>query len=332
MIYGKERPVVLKREKDKKKKIVKSILVGIVAASLALGLLPGNLAVKLGIATESKAAGGYQIIEDPHDVSKVTALLPVGCTWDDVLPYVNQALKDGKIIESTETMTYWYLFSLKEAGSTNLGEIGQVGTNGFYYEAGHLLSYDNNSLSDYKYDGATGQPSGDVYFIFLINASTGNIQETVSGTVVEAAAEAEEEQQLLPPHIHDYHWEAVTDPTIDQDGEMQYRCSCGDVKEKQPIPAAQIYMKGLYGAVKEAAPNGTVEYDAGKMHTISDYILNKISERSDVTVNVKFEYKGVKYQITFPAGTDYTKVLTDEPAMYGYFGVAAELGLAVTAL
>ena len=113
---------------------------------------------------------------------------------------------------------------------------------------------------------------------------------------------------------------------------MQYRCSCGDVKEKQPIPAAQIYVKGLYGAVKEAAPNGTVEYDAGKMHTISDYILNKMSERSDVTVNVKFEYKGVKYQITFPAGTDYTKVLTDEPAMYGYFGVAAELGLAVTAL
>ena len=135
-----------------------------------------------------------------------------------------------------------------------------------------------------------------------------------------------------PPHIHDYHWEAVTDPTIDQDGEMQYRCSCGDVKEKQPIPAAQIYVKGLYGAVKEAAPNGTVEYDAGKLHTISDYILNKMSERSDVTVNVKFEYKGVKYQITFPAGTDYTKVLTDEPTMYGYFCVAAELGLAVTAL
>lgn len=43
-----------------KKKIVKSILAGIVAASLALGLLPGNLAVKLGIATESEAAGGIR--------------------------------------------------------------------------------------------------------------------------------------------------------------------------------------------------------------------------------------------------------------------------------
>ena len=321
MVYGKERPVVLKREKDMKKKIVKSILVGIVAASLALGLLPGNLAVKLGIATESKAAGGYQIIEDPHDVSKVTALLPVGCTWDDVLPYVNQALKDGKILESIDGRTYHiYIYTWEGTFNTN----GKFYPGEFYRKDGKLWASAN------EYNGA--EQNNMVFHLFLINASTGNIQETVSGTVVEAAAEAEEEQQLLPPHIHDYHWEAVTDPTINQDGEMQYRCSCGDVKEKQPIPAAQIYVKGLYGAVKEAAPNGTVEYDAGKMHTISDYILNKISERSDVTVNVKFEYKGVKYQITFPAGTDYTKVLTDEPTMYGYFGVAAELGLAVTAL
>ena len=308
-----------------KKKIVKSILTGIVAASLALGLLPGNLAVKLGIATESEAAGGYQIIEDPHDVSKVTALLPVGCTWDDVLPYVNQALKDGKILESIDGRTHHiYIYTWEGTFNTN----GKFYPGGFYRKDGKLLA----SANEYK--GA--EQNNMVFHLFLINASTGNTHEIASGTVIETAAEAateaEEEQQLLPPHIHDYHWEAVTDPTIDQDGEMQYRCSCGDVKEKQPIPAAQIYVKGLYGAVKEAALNGTVEYDAGKLHTISDYILNKMSERSDVTVNVKFEYKGVKYQITFPAGTDYTKVLTDEPAMYGYFGVAAELGLAVTEL
>ena len=133
-------------------------------------------------------------------------------------------------------------------------------------------------------------------------------------------------------HVHNYVWEVIMDPTINQDGEMQYRCSCGDVKEKYKIPASEVYIKGLYGAVKEAAVNGTVNYDSSRWFTISDYILNKMSERSDVTVNVKFEYKGVKYQITFPAGTDYTKVLTDEPAMYGYFGVAAELGLTVTEL
>ena len=252
-------------------------------------------------------------------------LLPVGCTSADVSPYREQALKDGNISETVEGRIYHiYIYTWDGTFNTN----GNFRTGGFYYKESTFWGANN------VYDAA--KTGNIVYHLFLINSSTGNTQETVSGTVVEttaeAATEAEEEQQLLPPHIHDYHWEAVTDPTIDQDGEMQYRCSCGDVKEKQPIPAAQIYVKGLYGAVKEAAPNGTVEYDAGKLHTISDYILNKMSERSDVTVNVKFEYKGVKYQITFPAGTDYTKVLTDEPTMYGYFGVAAELGLAVTEL
>ena len=44
-----------------------------------------------------------------------------------------------------------------------------------------------------------------------------------------------------------------------------------------------------------------------------------------------FEYQNAKYELTFPAGTDFTPVLTDEETMYGYFGVAAKLGLTVVA-
>ena len=56
-----------------------------------------------------------------------------------------------------------------------------------------------------------------------------------------------------------------------------------------------------------------------------------MSERSDVSVTVSFEYQNAKYELTFPAGTDYTPVLKDEDMMYGYFGVAAKLGLSVVA-
>ena len=306
-----------------KKKVLRSILAAIAATSLALGFLPGNLAVNLGIVTESEAAGGYQIMADPQDASKVLTLLPSGYGFNDVKPYAEQAAKDSKLAVSKGGKDHVYFYSFSGFKDIDPGDskLGSVGAKAFLLgEDGAVFPDDN---ANYWYDG--NEHSDVVFHIFLFDAPKGV-------TVVSLVSEVEEEQQLLPPHIHDYHWEAVTDPTINQDGEMQYRCSCGDVKEKQPIPAAQIYVKGLYGAVKEAAPNGTVEYDAGKMHTISDYILNKMSERSDVTVNVKFEYKGVKYQITFPAGTDYTKVLTDEPTMYGYFGVAAELGLAVTEL
>lgn len=74
-----------------------------------------------------------------------------------------------------------------------------------------------------------------------------------------------------------------------------------------------------------------ISSDSGKLYTISDYLLKKMSERSDVAVTVNFEYQNAKYELTFPAGTDFTPVLTDEETMYGYFGVAAKLGLTVVA-
>ena len=122
------------------------------------------------------------------------------------------------------------------------------------------------------------------------------------------------------------------DPQVGVDGLEQYLCtSCGMVEESHAIPAGVATVKDLYGNVKEAPENGSVTYDAGKLYTISDYLLKKMAERSDVTVKVQFEYRNMKYELTFPAGTDYTPVLTDEETMYGYFGVAAKLGLRVEA-
>ena len=58
----------------------------------------------------------------------------------------------------------------------------------------------------------------------------------------------------------------------------------------------------------------------------------RLSERNDVTATIQFEYNNTKLQITFPAGTDYTPVLTDTDTMYGFYGVAAKLGLTITVL
>ena len=89
-------------------------------------------------------------------------------------------------------------------------------------------------------------------------------------------------------------------------------------------------MKDFYGKIKEAPANGTVTYDFGKLATISDYLLAKMAERNDIAVTIVFEYKGTRHQLTFPAGTDYTSVLTDTDNMYGFYGIAARLGLTVT--
>ena len=131
-------------------------------------------------------------------------------------------------------------------------------------------------------------------------------------------------------HTCNFEWVITVDPTTGGDGLEEYMCTgCGAVSQSHPIAASVAVIKDFYGNVKEAPENGNITYDSGKLYTISDYLLKKMAERNDVSVTVKFEYKNRKYQLIFPAGLDYSTVLTDEETMYGYFGAAAKLGLKV---
>ena len=150
--------------------------------------------------------------------------------------------------------------------------------------------------------------------------------------IAEQPAENAESSSNVSSHTHSFSWVTVTEPSVGVDGLEEYRCSCGLVEQSQVIPGSQFYVKNMFGNIKDAPANGTVEYDAGSWHTISDYVLKKMAERPDVAVTVRFTYKGKNYQIIFPAGTDYTAILNDEDIMYGYFGVAEKLGLTVTEL
>ena len=143
--------------------------------------------------------------------------------------------------------------------------------------------------------------------------------------------EEQTDNSYVPSHECNFQWVTTMDPQPGVDGLEEYKCmSCGMVKESQPIPAGMATVKNLYGFIKDAPANGTVTTDFGKLHTISDYLLKKMAERNDVTATIQFEYNNTKLQITFPAGTDYTPVLTDTDTMYGFYGVAAKLGLTVT--
>ena len=135
-----------------------------------------------------------------------------------------------------------------------------------------------------------------------------------------------------PSHTCNFQWVTTIDPSAGADGLEEYKCVyCGAVQESHSIPASVAAVKDFYGKVKDAPANGTVTYDSGKLYTISDYLLKKMAERNDVAVTVNFEYQNAKYELTFPAGIDFTPVLADEETMYGYFGVAAKLGLTVVA-
>ena len=162
----------------------------------------------------------------------------------------------------------------------------------------------------------------------MVDESEAVPTEVVSGNEFQSGVRVVE----IPSHSCNFQWTTTIDPTTGADGLEEYKCvECGAVRESHSIPASVAAVKDFYGKFKDAPANGTVTYDSGKLYTISDYLLKKMSERSDVAVTVNFEYQNAKYELTFPAGTDYTPVLTDEENMYGYFGVAAKLGLTVVA-
>ena len=137
---------------------------------------------------------------------------------------------------------------------------------------------------------------------------------------------------MAPEEVHlcNMEWVTTKEPSVGEDGEECYRCSsCGRTEQKMPIPGAVAYVKDLYGYIKDAAENGLVTYDAKTNTAISDYILQKMAERRDVTTVISFEYKGEKYQITFSPEADYDALLNDKEQFYGYLGLSGYKGITI---
>lgn len=129
-------------------------------------------------------------------------------------------------------------------------------------------------------------------------------------------------------HEHSFEWYMTTEPTRTEDGESSYICrECGFVAETQRATRWQWFMKQYRGLLKAAPQNTTVTFEADDMPCISDYMLSLNAARPDVTTVIHFTYEGVKYELTIPAGTDFSAIQNDAEAFYGYLGVAAKLGL-----
>ena len=222
-----------------------------------------------------------------------------------------------------------YIYNSKRVGSSittcgeNLSNVSITIPNDSQYDYAKLVDYTPPTVSQ--------GPIQVVEFVFYIYYPFTPSQPTVTPPSQPTAAHSTE-SSAAPSHECSFQWVTTEEPQPGIDGLEEYQCmSCGMVKESQPIPASMATVKNLYGFIKDAPENGNVTIDFGKLHTISDYLLNKMSERSDVTVTISFEYQSAQYEITFPSGTDYSAVLEDEDTMYGYFGVAAKLGLTVEA-
>lgn len=279
-----------------------------------------------GMKLEVRAAKNYSI--DLSDPGSFMYALQNTYYSDDTLVFTgfSQPPAGDKYIY----IVRWdYIYNSKRVGSSittcgeNLSNVSITIPNDSQYDYAKLVDYTPPTVSQ--------GPIQVVEFVFYIYYPFTPSQPTVTPPSQPTAAHSTE-SSAAPSHECSFQWVTTVEPQPGIDGLEEYQCmSCGMVKESQPIPASMATVKNLYGFIKDAPENGNVTIDFGKLHTISDYLLNKMSERSDVTVTISFEYQSAQYEITFPSGTDYSSVLEDEDTMYGYFGVAARLGLTVEA-
>lgn len=279
-----------------------------------------------GMKLEVRAAKNYSI--DLSDPGSFMFALQNTYYSDDTLVFTgfSQPPAGDKYIY----IVRWdYIYNSKRVGSSittcgeNLSNVSITIPNDSQYDYAKLVDYTPPTVSQ--------GPIQVVEFVFNIYYPFTPSQPTVTPPSQPTAAHSTE-SSAAPSHECSFQWVTTVEPQPGIDGLEEYKCmSCGMVKESQPIPASMATVKNLYGFIKDAPENGNVTIDFGKLHTISDYLLNKMSERSDVTVTISFEYQSAQYEITFPSGTDYSTVLEDEDTMYGYFGVAARLGLTVEA-
>lgn len=317
-----------------KKQMMKSLVAVVSVAALSLGIFPGGgIAEELGVVTESKAAEEYPVIgSELKNCQSETDIRNLIKKYDiPDLDVVDRLVIDEAFQKNVDTL---------EEGGTLTGEMqiefGTVYVIGYKYNTDSeeyeffvkniIKGVSDNYEPLYYYNLSAGTIGFDGYHDKL----TYKLFKVKSGSTTTVSSSST--PAVRSNHQHAYEWKILTDPTIDEDGVYAYVCSCGDIKEKQPISAAQVFVKDLYGKVKEAPQNGTVTYDAKSWSTISDYLLKKMAERNDVTVTIRFQHQKVDYEITFPAGTDYTAVLNDTETMYGFFGIARILGLEVKAL
>lgn len=279
-----------------------------------------------GMKLEVRAAKNYSF--DLSDLSGFMSALQNTYYSDDTLFFTGFSQPPAG--DRYRYIVRWdYILNSKRVGSSidtcgeNLSEV--------FIKIPNDSQYDYAKLVDYTPPTVSQGPIQVVEFVFHIYYPFTPSQPTVTPPSQPTAAHSTE-SSAAPSHECNFQWVTTVEPQPGIDGLEEYKClSCGMVKESQPIPASMAAVKNLYGFIKDAPENGNVTIDFGKLHTISDYLLNKMSERSDVTVTISFEYQSAQYEITFPSGTDYTPVLEDEDTMYGYFGVAARLGLTVEA-
>ena len=97
----------------------------------------------------------------------------------------------------------------------------------------------------------------------------------------------------------------------------------GDLSDEVKLEGAEAF----YWHIKMAPQQETVYASYGDVNAINKTLLTTLTERNDVTAIVLYEYKGMNYKTTFPAGADYSELLKEGSQFYGMIGLNGRCGI-----
>jgi len=131
-------------------------------------------------------------------------------------------------------------------------------------------------------------------------------------------------------HTHSLAWEDGKEATEDDNGEMIYKCSCGEVLYRVPTSAYNVFNRNTAEKIKNAKQGATVKIETSRWISFHKMVMQALADRPDVSLEVSFldgEYKGNRVYFTIPAGTD-TLSLLDENGFSGFLYLAGKFGTA----
>lgn len=133
-------------------------------------------------------------------------------------------------------------------------------------------------------------------------------------------------------HTCSYGWKTLSEGSAYSDLYQIESCNiCGEIRMINYRRAQDFIRERMQNQIKNARKNWVVVNDLGFYHTIHDEVFGWLTERNDVTLVVTYEYQGIYYQTTFPAGTDYSELLQDDVKMYGMLGLNGVCGIVTSA-
>ena len=210
-------------------------------------------------------------------------------------------------------------------GSTALVNSTAANVHGGDVQYGKIAYNDTETI---VVDGGTFASDPSAYL------AAGSTLANVGGKyVVNGTAPAAEPQVEADSHVHSYEWVSVKGATDGEDEVMQYRCSCGDVKQEMKVAnsAFNNFNQSTANQISKAAAGSTVRVEMGSFTAIHQMIFDAMRQRTDVNVDFIFRNEGHMYSLsvlgganlsTLPGGAAYTN--TESCGCEGIYYVAQQ--------